>query len=69
MLCIIQERLSVLAAECASALLTFPSAHSCNPPEAVSWNTPTNKKHPRISISNYCPVDVNIPLPNNGPTP
>ena len=30
----IQERSSVLAAECASALLTFYSAHSCNPPVA-----------------------------------
>ena len=30
----IQERSSVLAAECASALLTSSSAHSCNPPEA-----------------------------------
>ncbi len=29
-----QERSSVLAAECASALLTSSSAHSCNPPEA-----------------------------------
>ena len=30
---LIQERRSVLAAECESALLTFSSAHSCNPPE------------------------------------
>ena len=29
-----QERLGVLAAECASALLTFSFAHSCNPSEA-----------------------------------
>ena len=33
LLCI-QERLSVLAAECASALQTSSNAHSCNPPEA-----------------------------------
>ena len=33
---LIQERRSVLAAECESALLTFSSAHSCNPPEALS---------------------------------
>ena len=31
---LIQERRSVLVAECESALLTFSSAHSCNPPEA-----------------------------------
>ena len=30
----IQEHSSVLAAECASALLTSSFAHSCNPPEA-----------------------------------
>ena len=30
---LIQERRSVLAAECESALLTFSSAHSYNPPE------------------------------------
>ena len=32
----IQERLCVLAAECASALQTASTAHSCNPPEALS---------------------------------
>ena len=32
----IQERLCVLAAECASALQTSSTAHSCNPPEALS---------------------------------
>ena len=30
---LIQERRCVLVAECASALQTFSSAHSCNPPE------------------------------------
>ena len=34
--CKIQERLCVLAAECASALQTSSTAHSCNPPEALS---------------------------------
>ena len=32
-------------------------------------NSIKTKKHPRISISNYCPVDEKIPLPSYGPTP
>ena len=44
----IQERPSVLAAECASALLTSSSAHSCNPPEAF------------ISVGDWTPTETSL---------
>ena len=43
---LIQERRSVLVAECESALLTFSSAHSCNPPEAF------------ISVGDFSPTKI-----------